>query len=90
VSAELVKERLVQITNFLRSWQEVYTTIHFQGEERFVGSVSDPAEVSDHAALATLLKKQKTKLEEEQLQKMKNDQSIKTAVGLFGTPLVPY
>lgn len=83
--AELVKERIVQITNFLRSWQEVYTTIHFQGEERFVGSVCDPAEMSDHEALAKLLREQKMKLEEEEMQKLKSDQSIQTGVELFGT-----
>ncbi|KAI8108271.1 hypothetical protein M9434_006298 [Picochlorum sp. BPE23] len=79
---ELVKERMVQITNFLRSWQEVYATIHFQGEERFVGSVCDPAEMSDHEALAKLLREQKMKLEEEEMQKLKSDQSIRTGVEL--------
>ncbi|KAI8100246.1 hypothetical protein M9434_007207 [Picochlorum sp. BPE23] len=82
---ELVNERMDQIHNFLCSWQEVYTTMVFEGEERFSGPMSHPVQVSDHEALAKLLRDQRMKLEEEEMQKLKSDQSIQTAVGLFVT-----
>lgn len=85
MSADLVNERMDQIHNFLCSWQEVYTTMVFEGEERFPGPMSHLAQLSDHEALAKLLRDQRMKLEEEELQKLKSDQSIQTAVGLFGT-----
>ena len=69
MSADLVNERMDQIHNFLRPWQEVYTTMVFEGEERFPGPMSHLAQLSDHEALAKLLRDQRMKLEEEELRR---------------------